>query len=262
MNNKAVLDIKQLSVSLNSKSLLSDISFCVNPGEVASIIGPNGAGKTSLLRAISGDINFQEGSIYFNNKSLEAWDCTEKAKHLAVLTQSNALSFAFTVSEVVALGRTPHSSGFNTDNKYCVEVMHALDIFHLSERLYPTLSGGEQQRVQLARVLVQIWCEETNLKRLLLLDEPVTSLDIGHQRQLMQIVQEFAKTGVTVIMVVHDVTLAAAYSDKLIALKNGCILAQGSPVQLITESQISQLFDTQVKIIAHPETGKPVVLNN
>lgn len=262
MNNKAVLDIQGLSVKLDNKTLLSDISLHVNAGEVVSIIGPNGAGKTSLLRAISGDISLQEGSILFNNKPLDAWGNMEKARLLAVLTQSNSLSFAFTVSEVIALGRTPHSTGFNTDNQYCAEAMDALNVLHLSKRLYPTLSGGEQQRVQLARVLVQIWREEGDFKRLLLLDEPVTSLDIGHQSALMKIVKKFATTGVAVVMVVHDVTLAATYSNRLIALKNGCILAQGSPEQLITESQISQLFDTNVSIITHPDTGKPIVINN
>ncbi len=255
------LCVEQLNLTLNQVNLLSNVSFNVNAGELVSIIGPNGAGKSSLLRAISGDISLSSGAVLFNQKPLQDWSGQQRAQHMAVLTQANTLSFAFTVCEVVVLGRTPHKSGYALDSTICNEAMAALDVLHLSERLYPSLSGGEKQRVQLARVLVQIWQEDSEYKRLLLLDEPTTSLDLGHERQLLQVVRSFADKGVAVIMVAHDVTLASAYSDRLIVLQGGRLIAQGTPEEVVTESQMNALFSTCVSVLPHPKTGKPVVVN-
>lgn len=258
----ALLEVSNLSVEIAQKNRLSSVSFSVKAGEILSIIGPNGAGKTTLLRAISGDIKNTSDAcnIHLCGKPLNLWTLTEQAQTMAVLTQSNTLSFSFTVAEVVALGRTPHNTGFQKDQALCREAMQTLDILHLAERAYPLLSGGEQQRVQLARVMVQIWESSSKSQRLLLLDEPATSLDLGHQSQLMSMVRQFAQSGVAVLMVVHDITLAAAYSDYLLALKNGYVVAQGDPSEVVTEALIGKLFDTQVRVIPHPETGKPVVL--
>lgn len=258
----ALLSVDKLSVEIDRSQLVDSVSFCVEPGEVLAIIGPNGAGKTTLLRAISGDLPPSEGQALFNGRSLSEWTPAERALALAVLTQANPLSFAFTVSEVVALGRSPHSTGVVIDEQVCHAAMEALDVIHLAGRLYPSLSGGEKQRVQLARVMAQIWRPDSNAGRLLLLDEPVTSLDLGHQRQLMQAVRTFADSGVGVVMVVHDISLAAAYSDHLLAMKDGQRVAYGSPEQVVTKTLIGKLFDTQVEVIAHPHSGKPVVLAN
>lgn len=254
-----VLDVTNLSVTIGTSDLVQDLSFSVASGEILAIIGPNGAGKTSALRAISGDLVPAQGQILFNNRPLQAWRPAEKALGLAVLPQANPLSFAFTVSEVVALGRTPHSTGVKIDNEICAAAMAALDVTHLQARSYPSLSGGEKQRVQLARVMAQIWQEE-GTRRLLLLDEPVTSLDLGHQRQLMHAVRTFADSGVGVVMVAHDVSLAAAYSDRMLALDRGRTVACGVPEQVVTQALINTLFDTEVQVIPHPKTGKPVVL--
>ncbi|MDQ2076732.1 heme ABC transporter ATP-binding protein [Marinimicrobium sp. ABcell2] len=255
----AVLDVKNLSVRIGEKDLVSDVSFSVTPGEVLSVIGPNGAGKTTLLRAITGDAP-STGELRLNDRPLSDWSPKERALSLAVLTQSNPLAFAFTVEEVVSLGRGPHSTGTVIDREVCQEAMAALDVSHLANRLYPSLSGGEKQRTQLARVMAQIWRPDGNADRLLLLDEPVTSLDLGHQRQLMQAVRRFADSGVAVLMVVHDISLAAAYSDEVLALNDGRLVALGSPESVVTESLIGDLFGTEVRVIAHPVSGKPVVL--
>lgn len=257
-----LLRVDKLSVEIDGLELVESVSFGVEPGEVLAIIGPNGAGKTTLLRAISGDLQPSEGQALFNDRPLSDWPARERALALAVLTQSNPLSFAFTVSEVVGLGRSPHSTGVVIDERICRAAMEALDVIHLAGRLYPSLSGGEKQRVQLARVMAQIWRPDSNAYRLLLLDEPVTSLDLGHQRQLMQAVRTFADSGVGVVMVVHDISLAAAYSDHLLALKDGRHVAYGDPEQVVTKSLMGELFDTQVEVIAHPHSGKPVVLAN
>lgn len=258
----ALLKVDSLSVEIDGRRLVDSVSFGVEPGEVLAIIGPNGAGKTTLLRAISGDLQPAQGQAQFNDRPLSDWSPAERALALAVLTQANPLSFAFTVSEVVALGRSPHSTGVVIDERVCRAAMEALDVIHLAGRLYPSLSGGEKQRVQLARVMAQIWRPDSSAGRLLLLDEPVTSLDLGHQRQLMQAVRTFADSGVGVVMVVHDISLAAAYSDHLLAMKAGQRVAYGEPEQVVTKTQIGELFETQVEVIAHPHSGKPVVLAN
>ncbi|WP_111640948.1 heme ABC transporter ATP-binding protein [Marinimicrobium alkaliphilum] len=257
-----LLNGDKLTLCIDDRPLVRAVSLAVRPGEVLAIIGPNGAGKTTLLRALSGDLTPTEGQVTFNGRALADWPARERALALAVLTQANSLTFGFTVAEVVSLGRTPHSTGAVVDHRVCRAAMKALDVLHLAERAYPSLSGGEQQRVQLARVMAQIWRPDGEADRLLLLDEPVTSLDLGHQRQLMQAVRDFADSGVGVVMVVHDISLAAAYSDHLLALKDGAGVAYGRPEQVVTEAQISDLFDSPVRVIAHPDTGKPVVLAN
>lgn len=261
------LNAKNLQVKIGNKILLKNINLQIPPKEVVAVIGPNGAGKTTLLRAITGDLNISQGLVTFNNnsfnnKTLNQWPREEIATALAVLPQSNHVSFAFKVEEVVAMGRTPHNTGTIVDHDFCQQAMRTLDITHLAKQSYPTLSGGEKQRVQLARVMVQIWQQTNGLSRLLVLDEPTHSLDLGHQRQLMETIKQFATNGSAVLMAIHDISLAAAYSDKIIALKNGEIVAQGPPSEVITEKTISELFDTPVSIIAHPSTGKPLVVNH
>ena len=255
-----VLTIENLSVSIASRTLINNINLAVDAGEVLCVIGPNGAGKTTLLRTIGQDLTPDTGRITFAEQPLSLMAPRARARQLAVLTQHNPLTFAFTGREVVALGRTPHSTGVVIDDDICQAAMAALDVTHLAQRLYPSLSGGEQQRIQLARVLAQIWRAEDASARLLLLDEPVTSLDIGHQHQLMQAVRAFARTDVAVVMTVHDMTLAGAFADRIIALRDGECVAEGSPHQVLTESLISHVFDTPVSVINHPQTGKPVVL--
>ncbi len=256
----SLLQVSNLCVIKAGRKLLDHVSLAMKAGEITAIIGPNGAGKTTLLRAISQDMPMASGSIVFAGQPMSAFSAAARARQLAVLSQHNMLGFAFTAAEVVALSRTPHDTGVNIDDDICREAMASLDVSHLAERLYPSLSGGEQQRVQLARVMAQIWRAEGAGARLLLLDEPVSSLDMGHQHQLMQAVRAFADTGVMVVMVVHDITLAASYSDNVLALKTGKIVAQGPPDDVLSESLISDLFDTRVSIIPHPVTGKPVVV--
>ncbi|WP_020208467.1 heme ABC transporter ATP-binding protein [Gilvimarinus chinensis] len=255
----SLLSVRNLQVTIADKTLLHDFSVELNAGQVTAIIGPNGAGKTTLLKAICHDLP-ADGTVDFAGQPLAEWSSAARAKKMAVLSQHNTLSFAFTGAEVVSLARGPHSTGARIDSQICIEAMAAMDVLHLSNRLYPTLSGGEQQRLQLARVLAQIWRAEDAGERLLLLDEPVTSLDIGHQHQLMRAVRDFAASGVAVLMTVHDITLAAAYCDDLLVLHNGECVATGKPEQVITESLLADVFATEVTVIAHPKTGKPIVV--
>ncbi len=238
--------------------LVDDISAELSAGEVLSIIGPNGAGKSTLLKAIAGDIPYT-GELKINGA---ANDAKLRARQIAVLPQLSLLNFPFRVSEVVALARIPHSTGNQRDQDIVSEALTLMDIDYLANRLYTELSGGEKQRVQLARVLAQIWSVEDapERTRLLLLDEPTAALDLGHQQQLMNAIRLFAQQGVAVLMVLHDINLAAQYSDKLLALLCSQRIAFGPPKEVVTVKHVKTLFGIEADVIKHPVHDTPVVI--
>ncbi len=235
--------------------LVNGVSFNVEQGEVFVIIGPNGAGKSSLLKAITNDIPYLG---HINTPTISS-DPKQKAKHVAVLHQHTHLHFPFTVFEVVELARTPHATGKKRDCELVHDALKLMDITHLSDRIYTDLSGGEKQRTQLARVFCQL-CEVESSDRLLILDEPLTALDLGHQHHVMKAIRSVAAQGVTVIMVLHDINIAARYADKLLALLCSEQLAMGTPSQVINEQTMGRLFDLPVEIIMSKSTNTPVLI--
>ncbi|MFL0802651.1 MAG: heme ABC transporter ATP-binding protein [Agarilytica sp.] len=259
-NVRQVLSVDHVSVKKEERDLLKNISVALNNGEVLAIIGPNGAGKTTLLNTISGELIPNQGAVQVCGHRFNDWGIPIRAKSLAVLPQLSLLNFPYTVHEVVSLGRTPHSTGVEIDDTIIHDAMVLMDIEYLSERLYPQLSGGEKQRVQLARVMTQIWRDEDAEQRLLLLDEPTTALDIAHQQMLMNAVATFAKNGAAVCMVVHDVNIAANFADKVIALRDGETLAVGKAEEVITEEVMTELFGAKIDVVEHPKTKKKVIL--
>lgn len=244
------------------QALFCDVSFELATGEVLAIIGPNGAGKTSLLKSMVGEWSCEQGEVSYNGRALKDWPTAERAKQLAVLPQHSLLNFPYTVEEVVLLGRTPHSTGQKADKDIVDAAMAEVDLDHLRKKLYTQLSGGEKQRTQLARAMTQISTLDGSgdKPRYLFLDEPISSLDLGHQKQLMQWVRRFAQQGVSIVMVVHDVSLAARYADRLLAMREGRVVAFGSAQDVVTESVMKELYQVDVKIMLHPDTGLPVVL--
>ncbi len=255
-----ILSLSGATAVTQHHELFKDVEFDVSLGEILAIVGPNGAGKSSLLNAICGDLELTCGLVTFIDRPMQEWDMRQKSCAMALLPQLSLLNFPYTVYEVVQLGRTPHSTGYEVDKEVIREVMALMDITHLSERLYTQLSGGEKQRTQLARVIAQIWREDDAGQRLLLLDEPTSALDLGHQQLLMNAVTAFARSGVAVVMVVHDVNLAASYADHILALKNGEPLAQGTPEKVLTRCHLNELFDAELEVIQDQKTGKRVVL--
>lgn len=258
-----VLEVTDLSVEAWGAQLLHGVSLQLAAGEVMAIIGPNGAGKSTLLNTIVGTVHQQQhtqGSIVCCGRSLPQWNSESKAKSIAIMPQLSTLNFPFTVEEVVKLSRIPHQTGVELDQAIIYDALKALDIHYLTQRIYTQLSGGERQRVQLARVMAQIWRREDAEQRLLLLDEPTSSLDLGHQQQLMQALREFAQQGVGVLMVAHDINLVAQYADKLLALSCGQVVAQGEPSSVVVSDLMSELFQVDVRVIEHPETSKPVIV--
>lgn len=260
-----ILSIKHLCVAKpistpggDKTLLLNDINCELQAGEILAVIGPNGAGKSTMLKAIAGDLAYH-GEIQIGAAAASS---KLRARQVAVLPQLSLLNFPFRVFEVVNLARIPHQTGREHDQQIVRSALKLMDIAYLEDRLYPELSGGEKQRVQLARVLAQIWNADDapSGTRLLLLDEPTAALDLGHQQQLMQAIQVFAKSGVAVLMVLHDINLAAQYADKLLALLCSQQLAYGTVEEVITEQIVHRLFNIESSIIRHPQHGTPIIL--
>lgn len=256
----SLLELHNLNVTLGGNLCLNGVNLRLNVDEVAAIIGPNGAGKTTLLRAVAGELQPDSGRVTVCGHAHTHWSLQERARHLAVLPQASALNFPFRVEEVVALGRIPHSTGRRIDDAIVTEALAALDILHLRQRLYPQLSGGEKQRTQLARVMAQIWRAEDADGRLLLLDEPTASLDLGHQQQLMEKVRAFAAQGAAVLMVLHDLNLALGSADRLLALHQGRLVADGPPGEVLNADLLQRLFGARAELFHHPISGRPLVL--
>ncbi len=260
-NIRELLDVTNVCITLNNIKLVSNISFKVNTGEILAVVGPNGAGKTSLFKAISSDMNITDGQIHFMRKPISEWGLQEIARHMSILPQLSLLNFPYTVEEVIGLSRISHCTGTEVDKTIIQEAMASMDMLPMAQRLYTELSGGEKQRTQLARVMAQIWREEDASGRLMLLDEPTTALDLGHQQQLMKALKQFSKQSTAIIMIVHDFNLALQYADKILVLKAGKSLAQGTPNTVVTENLLEELFETKVKIIRDSETENVLVIS-
>jgi len=245
-----IIDVKRLNVSIQGHTLLQALDFQLQAGEIAAIIGANGAGKSSLLRTLCGELSHQQGEIKLFGRNPKQWPPQQLATHMAVLPQLSVLNFPFTVKDVVELGRIPHSSGRNIDHAIVNDAMAIMDIANLAEHNFMALSGGEKQRTQLARVLAQIWRAEDSSEgqRLLLLDEPIASLDLGHQQILMQAIQQFSRQGVAVLMVLHELNIASRYADTLVAMDKGNIVCSGPPQSLLSVELIQQLFGADVTL--------------
>lgn len=254
-----MLTASGLSLTLNHQSILKDIDLCLNGGELVALVGPNGAGKSSLFKALSGEYSQLLTKVTLADKPLSEWPLTEKAQCFAILAQQSLLNFPFKVAEVVSIGRTAKSTSAEQNNAVVKQAMAEVDILHLADALYPHLSGGEKQRVHLARVLAQIW-EQQGEQRYLLLDEPTAALDLAHQQQILQLAKAWSQQGVAVLTVLHDLNLAARFADRIIMLKQGQIFAQGTPAEVITTAHVKQVFEVDMQVLKHPQADYPVLI--
>ncbi len=255
-----LLSIEALSLSYGDVILLDNINLQLHAAEVMVLMGANGAGKSSLLRVLSHDLGFDRGAIYFNQRNIEQWPAAERARLMAVLPQHSSLNFPFTAEEVVMLSRTPHASGVVQDKKIVSTALAQVDAEHLAQRLYTQLSGGEKQRVQLARVLAQIAEPQDNGMRLLLLDEPASAFDMAHQMLLFNVIKEIKAQGIAVLMVLHDLNMAQRCADKVVLLQSGRVYAQGVTADVLNTDNIKAVFDVDVNIIEHAKTGRAYVM--
>jgi iron complex transport system ATP-binding protein len=249
-----------LTYKIGPKTLLQQVSGQARPGEIVAVVGANGAGKSTLLRLLSGDLKPSSGDLLFGNEPLAKWPLAGLARRRAVLTQQHTLALAFQVRELVLLGRYPHFGGEPTAHDHAVvaAALAAVGLSHLAERSYPTLSGGEQQRAQLARVLAQVWEAEAGF---LLLDEPLTGLDLRHQHHTLEVARDLARErGFGVIAVLHDLNLAAQYADQILLLRQGQAIAFGPAAEVLTCENIYSGFGIEVELLEHPRLGCPLIV--
>lgn len=253
-----MLQVTQLSCARGGCEILRGIDFELCSGEVLAVLGTNGAGKSTLLATLSNELPAYRGSVMLAGRDLASWPALERARRLAVLPQSSSLAFAFSVEGVVALGRLPHTSGRQRDEQIVAAAMLAADVAHLRGRSYLALSGGERQRVHLARVLAQIW--DAGEQACLLLDEPTASLDVAHQHLILEQARQVARRGGAVLLVLHDLNLAARYADRLLILDRGAMVALGSPWQVLDAARIQQVFGVAVSVEQHPQQNCPLII--
>lgn len=257
-----MIETENLHVTLGGRPILHDIALRAHAGEVTVIVGPNGSGKSTLIKAICGDLP-SRGAIRINGHDLRALAPWQAAALRAVLPQSGTLAFPYTVREVVALGLTAGRAG--TGRRAARDLperalMH-VDLAGFGGRYYQELSGGEQQRVQLARVLCQIWQPVMDgVPRWLLLDEPVSSLDIRHQLAIMNLARDYARAGGGVIAVLHDLNLTAMYADRIAIMQKGRIAAAGHPAEVMTDPILSNAYDCGLRVSTTPQPPVPFVL--
>ncbi len=257
-----MIEVTDVSVCLGKQKIINNASFTAAAGQFTVIVGPNGSGKTTLMRALSGDLRFT-GKIAINGHSLAELKLWQMAAMRAILPQSTSLSFPFTVHEIVKLGLTSGRSGATRREMEVLpeEALELVDLTGFSGRFYQELSGGEQQRVQLARVLCQVWQPILDGQpRFLFLDEPVSSLDIKHQLIIMQIARAFADRGGGVIAILHDLNLTSMYSDRVVVMHRGHIDCVGTPSEVLTNERILRVYECALKVGALPAKHVPFVL--
>ncbi|MEM6859742.1 MAG: heme ABC transporter ATP-binding protein [Myxococcota bacterium] len=228
--------------------LLDQVSFEVHPGQITVIVGPNGAGKSTCLALASGAQRPTSGRVELDGQDLRMWERKALALRRAVVTQQSELAFAFSVLEVVLLGRHPHCHGLpgRSDVERCMDALRRVDMDTRATRSYTTLSGGERQRVQVARSLVQL--PDEGSASTWLLDEPSSALDIAYQHRLMKICREEAERSRAVLMVLHDLDLALRHADQLVLLKSGRIHAVGRPEKVLTPDNIQAVYGVQAEV--------------
>lgn len=257
-----MLRAENIQYAVGKKQILNGITADFCPGEINMILGPNGSGKSSFLKIFAGETEKYSGNIFYNEKNIAQQKKESLATYRAVMSQQPELSFPLMVKEVVMMGRYPHFD-FNPTKKdglICDEVLEKLNLNYFKDRNYLTLSGGEKQRVQFARVLAQIWEPPANGQRFLFLDEPLNSLDINYQQEFLKILQTFTKPDTTVIAVMHDLNLAIQFADKLFFLKSGELVRSGEPTDIISEDLLQEVFAVKTSIIKNPITNNPLVI--
>jgi iron complex transport system ATP-binding protein len=257
-----MISVSNVSVILGRKTIIKDVSFNAQAGEMTVIVGPNGSGKTTLMRALSGDLPFA-GKITINGHSLSHLKPWQMAAMRAILPQSTSLSFPFTVREIVRLGLTSGRSGAapHVAADLPDEALALVDLAGFGGRFYQELSGGEQQRVQLARVLCQVWQPLLDDQpRFLFLDEPVSSLDIKHQLIIMQIARAFATRGGGVIAILHDLNLTSMYADRVVVMHGGRVDCVGTAQEVLTDDRILRVYECALKVGALPSRQVPFIL--
>ncbi|WP_353942243.1 heme ABC transporter ATP-binding protein [Streptomyces sp. HUAS MG91] len=250
-----VAEARALRVDLGGRTVLSGVDLTVRAGEVLALVGPNGAGKSTLLAALAADMSATSGDLLLHDRPAAAWSAPELALRRALLPQSATLSFPFPVADVVRMGRAPWAGTAHEDEDDAViaAALAATETTAFTARPFAALSGGERARVALARVLAQS-------AQLLLLDEPTAALDLRHQELVLRVCRDRAAAGDAVVVVLHDLGLAAAHADRAAVLHDGRVTAAGPPSEVFTGPLLSEVYQHPVEVLPHPGNGAPLVV--
>jgi len=255
-----MLDARDIAVTLGRKQVLDGAFLHARAGEMTVIVGPNGSGKTTLLRAITGDLAYR-GTVTLDGESMAGLAPHILAERRAVLPQSSILAFPFTVHEVVRLGLIGRTALRADAAHLPARALERVGLAGYGARFFQELSGGEQARAQLARVLLQVWEPvQGGVPRWLFLDEPVAALDIGHQLQVMQLARRFAQAGGGVVAVMHDLNLTAMFADRVVLMLDGRVLAHGSVAEVLTDQNLSRAYGCQLRVSSLPPQGTAFIL--
>jgi len=251
----SALMLQHLKLSYGNRRVLNDVCFSVLEGEFFIIIGPNGSGKTTLVRAMSGAVKPQQGEVQVLGRALRSYSGKALARCVAVVPQVAPVDIPFTVAEVVLMGRSPHLPWMGLERRKDLETaeraMHFTHVAHLAERNLDQLSAGERQRVLIARAI----CQQP---RIMLLDEPTSALDLAHQVQIMDLLDKLRKDeGITVVMVSHDLNLAALYADRLLLMKEGGVVSLGKPAEVLTFETLEQTYGCVLLVDNNPVKAVP-----
>ncbi|QEX17227.1 hemin import ATP-binding protein HmuV [Hypericibacter terrae] len=258
-----MLALDHARLDRGARTVLADADLAVRPGEVLALLGPNGAGKSTLLKALSGELKPAAGRATLDGRDLASWSAVALARRRSVLPQHNHLVFGFTVEDVVALGRSAHVDHAvrSDDNQAVLGALAAVGLAGFARRDYRKLSGGEQQRVHLARALAQIWGDGSpGEARYLLLDEPVSNLDPAYQQTVLRTARFMAARGCGVVISLHDLNLAAAFADRVLLIAKGRFVADGRPAEVLTPARAGEVYGLPMLAVTHPQTGVPVLL--
>lgn len=245
--------IDDISLELGKKTILSQARAPIYEGKLTCLLGPNGAGKSSLFKVMVGEHRATQGKVWFKQQTLSSFRVKELAKQRAVLPQQAVLDMRMTALEVVMLGRMPWKESDQVVLPMAKKIMEMTDCAHLADRMATVLSGGEQMRVNLARCLLQVWSEDGDLsERWLILDEPLAPLDIAHQLAVMQLLKKLViEHGLSVVMTVHDLTIALQWSDDVVLMSQGRIFTAGQVEQVMSENNIQQVYGVRCQKVIH-----------
>ncbi|MCH7410293.1 heme ABC transporter ATP-binding protein [Belliella sp. DSM 111904] len=245
-----MLQGKNIHFCISERPIIGEVNIMVAPGELTAIIGPNGAGKSTLFKLLSGDLTCNRGEVSYNGKPLAGFKSNQLAKVRAVMPQHSEVSFPFSSWEIVALGMINDPAAIS--DRDIQAVMEKLQVWHLRAQAYNMLSGGEKQRVQLARVLVQVWKKQA-FPRFILLDEPVSSMDVALQHLVLDFMNELKQRNIGILMVLHDLSLVANYADQVIMMKHGEVMANGHVSEVFTNQNLESLYGYPIHVEKHHE---------
>ena len=249
------LSLKSVSLKLDNRQILKDVSLEINEGDIVSVIGPNGAGKSTLLNVLTGDISPDSGDIIYDNKQLNKISIQERAFTRSVMSQMQTLVFNFNVKDVVEMGWLQRgNSDFSSNFTMAFEaVTSECNVHNLVHRKFNSLSGGEQRRVHFARTLLQLWRPSQSIDpRYLLLDEPTANLDLSSEMLLMNILKARASSNVGILVILHDLNLASHFADKIAIMKDGEIKAFGKPEEIMTDDFLTSIYEVPIKVKYDP----------